>query len=154
MIFPKLKSYCWGSILHLILIIGPYTLYFVLTVIYLWKDCSSGVKVVPMEVTLDTSRSGLVKINSVPQAAVIYASSRDLTLQGVLKQGVIKTYMQVSVTQGKDVVSCACSHNAKLKGYRHVFLQLLITCRSIRFYIMCISTTKLILAMLQNLQVC
>lgn len=154
MIFPKLNSYCWGSILHLILIIGPYTLYFVLTVIYLWKDCSSGVKVVPMEVTLDTSRSGLVKINSVLQAAVIYASSRDPTLQGVLKQGVIKTYMQVSVTQGQDEVSCACSHNSKLKGYRHVFLQLLITCHSIRFYIMCISTTKLILAMLQNLQIC
>lgn len=95
-----------------------------------------------------------MKINSVPQAAVIYASSRDPTLQGVLIQGVIKTYMQVSVTQGQDVVSYACSHNAKLKGYRHVFLQLLITCRSIRFYIMCISTTKLILAMLQNLQIC
>lgn len=107
-----------------------------------------------MEVTLDTSRSGSVQINSVPQAAVIYASSRDPTLQGVLLQGVIKTYMQVSVTQGQDEVSCACSHNSKLKGYRHVFLQLLITCHLIRFYIMCISTTKLILAMLQNLQIC
>lgn len=92
-----------------------------------------------------------MQINSVPQAAVIYASSRDPTLQGVLLQGVIKTYMQVSVTQGQDVVSCACSHNSKLKGYRHVFLQLLIICHLIRFYIMCISTTKLILAKSSNM---